>query len=124
MLNNDLFFQTITALAVPFIVAIIVATADKVGFIWAKINQPSIAALIGGLVGAVYHIEAVYSQLHGRLPQESLADFIGAGIIAGLAAAGVKSIFKDATTGAMTTNSPEGVMRMRERNGSGDGIGA
>lgn len=114
-MGDDIFFSTIGVVLVPFIVAVIMFAADKTGFVWAKLNQPSIAAIVGGILGLLYHIEYVYQVLNGKVPDGTLATYIVGGITVGLAAAGAKSLAKDITSGAIKTTTREQVMDMRTR---------
>lgn len=114
MLDNDAFFATVIMILIPFLVAIVLKVADSIGFIWAKVNQPTISAILGAVIGAIYHLESVYLTLNGVSPNGTLATFIVAGTTAGLGGAGLRSLVKDVTSGALGVNSVEDVQAMRK----------
>lgn len=114
MLDNDAFFATIIMIFIPFLVAIVLKVADSVNFVWAKVNQPTISAILGAIIGAIYHAEPVYRTLNGLAPVGTLATFILAGTTAGLGGAGLRSLVKDVTSGALGVNSVEDVQAMRK----------
>lgn len=124
MLSNDQIFQLLASIFIPFLVALIMAVGDKLGTVWFRLNAPTVAATAGGLIGAIYHVEAVYRYLHNMAPAGSPADFIVSGILAGFAGAGIKSLAKDFKSGAFTATSEADVMKMRRGNDSKDGIGS
>ena len=122
-MESDIFFSTVASLVIPLLVAAAMSVLEKAGIVWAKLNQPTIAAVIGGVLGVVYHIEQVHFWLNNHPPEGTVASFIVGGIMAGLAGSGITSLAKDVRSGAITTGTKEGVMRMRRDNSSGDGIG-
>ena len=123
-MQNDQLFLTLSAMFIPFAVAILLALAEKVGFVWAKVNQPTIAAVVGAVLGGLYHIDGVYMALNDKMPSDTLGAFIMGGIMAGLAGSGIKSWVKDARTGTLTAFNEQDILDMRSKHDSGDGIGA
>jgi hypothetical protein len=123
-MQNDQLFLTLSAMFIPFVVAILLALAEKAGFVWAKVNQPTIAAIVGAFIGALYHVDSIYVALNAKPPADTLGAFIMGGIMAGLAGSGIKSWVKDAKTGTLTAFTEADVLEMRRKNDSGDGIGA
>jgi hypothetical protein len=116
-MQNDVVFATVAMLLIPFIVALVLALAERIGFVWATQNQPTIAAGFGGFLGWLYHLPSVYVALNGVPADLPLGFFIVGGIGVGFAAAGVKSFQKDVTTGALTATSVEDVKNMRKGEG-------
>jgi hypothetical protein len=113
-MTNDVFFTTIVPLVVPFAVAILLAGCERAGIVWAKVNQPTIAALFGGVLGGLYRIEPVYVALNGTKPEGTLAAFIVGGIMVGFAGSGIKSFAKDVSSGAISATSEADIRKMRE----------
>lgn len=115
MLGTDQFFIQVAAIIIPFVVGGIKMLAERRNSVWIRVNQPTVAALCGALLGALYHIDAVYRGLHGvSLPATAtLADFILGGITAGFAASGLRSFVKDMTSGAITATTPADIAAMR-----------
>ncbi len=104
-LSNDIFFTTVATILIPLVVAILLALAEKTKFVWATVNQPSIAAFVGGILGALYHSEVVYAALNNAAPEGTLAT--------GFAGSGIKSWAKDLRSGAITATTVADVKAMR-----------
>lgn len=119
-MESDTFFQTIVMLIVPVVVAALIEASEGYGFLWPKVNQPTVAGIVGGLLGLGYHVSPVYTYFHAAPPAGTAAEFITAGIIAGLGGSGLRAIIKDAHSGAMGVNSEAGIERIRKTNEPGE----
>lgn len=118
-LSTDLFFLAVLTILSPVIVAVIKPIAEKLGFMWAQINQRTVSAAIGGLLGGLYRVPYLYRVLNGEAPPATVKEFILGGILAGLAGSTIMGIKNDVTSGAIVVNSKEGLAEVRKRTEAG-----
>lgn len=122
--SRDQFFLVV----LPFIIPLLVAgLRNLLGTpVWAKVNQPAMAALIGMVCGLFYSFNVVYVFLN-RVPLPETATplaFMVQGIMTGLGGAGVAALVKDIRTGTISATTKEDVLEIRAKQPSKDGIGA
>jgi hypothetical protein len=119
-LSSDLFFMAVMAILSPIIVALVKPLFEKMGFLWAKINQRTVSAVIGGALGGIYRIPSLYTTLNGgETPPATVKEFILGGIMAGLAGSTIVGIMKDVGSGAIAVNSEAGIREVRRKTEAG-----
>jgi hypothetical protein len=115
-LMNDIFFTTIAMLVIPLLAHAI----GKLG-VWFEVNQPTVSALLGAVLGAIYYQPTIYMALNKTTHEGTLAAFIVGGVGVGLAGAGVKSLVKDVRSGVIRATTEQDIRSLRKSGGKSIG---